>query len=955
MSEPDENLMKERIWSRGDGMAGLFTGLVSLAVYVWTAAPNVTLLDSGEFIVAAQHFGVPHPTGYPLWTLLAWIFQLLPLGNAAWEIAIFSGVCGGLAVGLATALTSSSLRWLMGEALAQWRGLRSVISVTCGLLFAFSFSMWSQATIAEVYTLHALMIGFYLAALYAWLRRPDSLGFLLLAFFVLTLSFGNHHLSLAMAPLPFLAVLLVRRELFWDLLIASLLTALLAYLGFAILSGDLAVLKTAIRFFYCVMLGLVVLVIVRRFQVEWRLVAFLPFVVAIGLLPYAYMPLASSTNPPMNWAYTRTPEGFFFSFNRSQYSGSLSQQSLRSLGRLMGTSGEHPPEAEDPLNLSKSLYTELQEWTGFFWLQLGRSFTPIGVLGYFGALFVILRLRNVAQRTWVYVMELAFVLAAILQPVADGAGIDVGGWWLQMPYHTYTNLIFAILASMGIAFGLTVLFSRYPRVAGSRFLLLVLPLMPLKLNEDGCSQRGRWFGWQFGHDMLKDVPKDSVILGGTDPGRFVPTYMILGESSQAAGVKRDPEFDRRDLYIITQNGVGEPLYRKYLADHYGPDRPAPKNAFEKWLGRADAYPKKPLVFPTEEEIREAVEKEIEMQTKEGKTPDPAMAHSVVTRLIWEKNRDSHAFFVEESFPLDWSYDHALPHGLVYQITKEPLKEIPADVVEKDMLFWDSYAKSLLQNPDYWKDLDAQRSFSKLRTTTGHLYRHRKMLKEAEAAYRQSLALWPGNPESLNALSNILWDRKEYDGVIKILEPATAADPNNFPLLRLWAFAEKRKELEGDIRDLRASLEKNPRDLEKAGKLLELYSNTGDTNGTSEFLSQAVETFGDNPEFLRTATQYAELNNLPASELAAARKLVAGATNTTGDDYLLLARAFFRNNDKTNFYSAAKTAIEKGGLPVREAIMGHPLFAPWREEEEFQKLKTPLSALPPGTLPPGTGK
>lgn len=952
MAEPGAK--KEKIWSRGDGMAGLFTGLVSLAVYVWTAAPNVTLLDSGEFIVAAQHFGVPHPTGYPLWTLLAWIFQLLPLGNAAWEIAIFSGVCGGLAVGLVTALTSSSLRWLMGEALEQWRGLRSVVSVTCGLLFAFSFSMWSQATIAEVYTLHALMIGLYLAAIYSWLRRPDCLWLLLLAFFAITLSFGNHHLSLAMAPLPFLAVLLVRREWFWDLLIAALLTALLAYLGFAILSGDLAVLKTAIRFFYCVMLGFAVLVIVRRFQVEWRLIAFLPFVVAIGLLPYAYMPLASSTNPPMNWAYTRTPQGFFFSFNRSQYSGSLTQQSLRSLGRLMGTAGEHSPEEEAPGHPSKSLYTELQDWTGFFWLQLGRSFTPIGVLGYFGALFVILRLRNVAQRTWVYVMELAFVLAAILQPVADGATIDVGGWWLQMPYHSYTNLIFAILAATGIAFGLCALFSRYPRVAGSRFLLLVLPLMPLMLNKDGCSQRGRWFGWQFGHDMLKDVPKDSVILGGTDPGRFVPTYMILGESGQAAGVKRDPEFDRRDLYIITQNGVGEPLYRKYLADHYGPDRPAPKNAFEKWLGRAEAYPKTPLVFPTEDEIHKAVEKEIAAQIKDGKTPDPALAHNVVTRLIWEKNRDKHAFFVEESFPLDWSYDHALPHGLVYQIAREPLKEIPADVVEKDMMFWDSYARSLLENPDYWKDFDAQRSFSKLRTTTGNLYKHRKMLKEAEAAYRQSLALWPGNPESLNALSNILWDRGDYDAVVKILEPATAADPDNFPLLRLWAFAEKRKELDGEIREVRASLEKNPKDQEKAGKLLELYSSTGDTNELSEFLSQAVETFGDNPKFLRTAAQYAEANDLPASELAAARKLVAGATNT-GDDYLLLARACFRNNDKTNFYSAAKTAIEKGGLPIREAIMGYPLFTPWREEEEFKKLKAPLFAVPQGTLAPGKGK
>ena len=130
--------MKDKIWERGDVLAGLFTGLVAFAVYAWTAAPNVTLLDSGEFITAAEHFGVPHPTGYPLWTLLAWLFLLLPLGNSSWEVAVFSGFCAALAVGLTAALARSSLRWLMGEALERWRGLGTTVSVTCGLLLAFS-------------------------------------------------------------------------------------------------------------------------------------------------------------------------------------------------------------------------------------------------------------------------------------------------------------------------------------------------------------------------------------------------------------------------------------------------------------------------------------------------------------------------------------------------------------------------------------------------------------------------------------------------------------------------------------------------------------------------------------------------------------------------------------------------------------------------------------------------
>jgi len=939
MSETDEMPRAERIWTRPDWMVGVVSAFVAGVVYFWTAAPNVTLLDSGEFVVAAQHFGVPHPTGYPLWTLLAWLFQLLPFGNAAWEINLFSGFCGALATGLLAMLFSSSTRWMMGGQVARWRGLNAVVSLTVALLFAFSASMWSQAVIAEVYTLHALLIGFYLTSLYVWLRRSESLWLLMLPFFLLALSFSNHQLSVALAPLPFLMVLLVRRGIFWDLVVAGAMTVLVAYLGFAILSGEAPVLKTAIRFFYCVMAGFVLLVVVRRMRVEWRLVAYLPFVVALGLLPYAYMPLASSTNPPMNWAYTRTPEGFFFSFNRSQYGGSLTQQSLRSLGKLMGTApvsfSQNGAPQQGMASPEKGLLAQLQDWVGFFWIQLAKSFTPLGVVAYFAALLVVLRLKDVAARTWIYVLEIAFVLAAILQPVADGAQTDVGGWWLQMPYHTYTNLIFALLAGLGFMAGALWFCSRLPRLAWMRYGMLALPLWPLFFNHDGCTQRGRWFGWDFGHDMLKNLPRGSVVLGGTDPGRFVPTYMILGESTQPPSVKRDLDFDRRDLYIITQNGVGEPLYRKYLADHYGADRPQPKNAFERWLGRAEAYPEQPLVFPTEQEINDAVSKDMEASMAKG-TMDPSLPHSVVTRLIWEKNRDAHEFFVEESFPMEWSYDHAEPHGLVYRINKEPLKEIPADLVRKDFEFWDAYVRKLKGNPEYAKDYDAQRSFSKLRASTGNLYRYRKMDTEAEQAYRQALELWQGNGESLNALNSMLWDRGDFDGVLAMLQPALDADPNNIGLWQMYFITEKRKELQGAIADGEESVAKNPASAADVQKLLELYASAGETNKVSDLLGNSIHLLAKDAGFLRVAAEYGEAGSLPEFELLATKALVAVEPDVA-ENQLALARAALRNHKKEEFFAAARTAVKKGGLPMREAFAKSTEFDTVRNDPEFQAI------------------
>ena len=107
-------------FEKPDWIAALAAWLVSQIAYAWSVQPNVGLLDSGEFLTAAVHMGVPHPTGYPLWTIGSWLFQLLPLGNNAWEVNLFSGVCSALGIGLVALLLCSSMRWAgVSDRLAQ--------------------------------------------------------------------------------------------------------------------------------------------------------------------------------------------------------------------------------------------------------------------------------------------------------------------------------------------------------------------------------------------------------------------------------------------------------------------------------------------------------------------------------------------------------------------------------------------------------------------------------------------------------------------------------------------------------------------------------------------------------------------------------------------------------------------------------------------------------------------
>ena len=66
-----------------------------LGSYYLTLAPDLTLEDSGELAVGSFYAGVPHPPGYPVWTIFTYLFTVLvPYSNVAWRVALASAVSG---------------------------------------------------------------------------------------------------------------------------------------------------------------------------------------------------------------------------------------------------------------------------------------------------------------------------------------------------------------------------------------------------------------------------------------------------------------------------------------------------------------------------------------------------------------------------------------------------------------------------------------------------------------------------------------------------------------------------------------------------------------------------------------------------------------------------------------------------------------------------------------------
>jgi len=263
-----KNFDKTRL-SRVELLCAGIVFLIALLLYSWTLAPTVTLTDSGELIVVAQGLGIAHPPGVPLWVILAHLASLLPLGNVAVRVNFSSALFAALASAMLTLvmaelmITTSYLRtWKKGGAQQKKNieGSRAGLVLICapalgsGLLLAFSRTLWTYATIAEVYTLNTLLI---LIVLFLMLRRrrrivadQSDMGtelakhdtWLYAAALAFGLALGVHHVTVGLT-LPAVAVIVYRtqglrfftsrRLLYAALISITALIAIYAYLPFA--------------------------------------------------------------------------------------------------------------------------------------------------------------------------------------------------------------------------------------------------------------------------------------------------------------------------------------------------------------------------------------------------------------------------------------------------------------------------------------------------------------------------------------------------------------------------------------------------------------------------------------------------------------------------------------------------------------------------------------------------
>jgi hypothetical protein len=245
--------------ARLNAIVAALLGLASFVLYARTLAPGVLGGDSGEMQFAAYLGGIAHPTGYPLYLVLGWLWsRLLPWGDAAWRMNLFSALWGGAAVGLTYLLVE---RLLAVGTPAVPAVARLLAAAVAALAFACSEVFWSQAVVAEIYTLHAVFVALLLFLLIRWMTSIGQSGSspaesargtrgLAVAALTYGLSLTHHLTMLLLAPAALLFIWLTRRTIRqrssisasgpqthgmldligWPVVLACVLLPLLAYL-----------------------------------------------------------------------------------------------------------------------------------------------------------------------------------------------------------------------------------------------------------------------------------------------------------------------------------------------------------------------------------------------------------------------------------------------------------------------------------------------------------------------------------------------------------------------------------------------------------------------------------------------------------------------------------------------------------------------------------------------------
>lgn len=208
--------------------------LIVFVVYLITLAPSVVQIDSGELAAVQITLGIAHPTGYPLYTILGYLFSLIPFPfTKIYQMNLLAAIYCAAAAGFFVQSVKLTLDNFEKFNLSKSVEIKKVkkksrkekeknvdtgtesdeiseivklfASALSGLILSFSKTFWFQSTSVEVYSLHLLLIcAIIFVLLKAYLQSEEQQNILHNYWFILAialaLGFSNHMTTLLILP-----------------------------------------------------------------------------------------------------------------------------------------------------------------------------------------------------------------------------------------------------------------------------------------------------------------------------------------------------------------------------------------------------------------------------------------------------------------------------------------------------------------------------------------------------------------------------------------------------------------------------------------------------------------------------------------------------------------------------------------------------------------------------------
>ncbi len=173
---------------------------IPLILYILTLQPKLIDEESSMYVSNILKMEILKPPGYPIYSLLAKVFTLIPIGDIAYKINLFSSLFGALTI----LILFFTVYLLLKD---------DIISLASSLTLAFIYPFWSASNRIGTDSINLCLISLAIYAAIRYSKQPNRKN-LYLFFFCLGLSLTNNQINFYSMPVFIIYIVLLNPGIF---------------------------------------------------------------------------------------------------------------------------------------------------------------------------------------------------------------------------------------------------------------------------------------------------------------------------------------------------------------------------------------------------------------------------------------------------------------------------------------------------------------------------------------------------------------------------------------------------------------------------------------------------------------------------------------------------------------------------------------------------------------------